>query len=362
MNRYNQKGRSGAVRGKPGGRPRSDTPSEPPKLLPFPGPVLRLEQYQNPGLLFDRYIRFQDEWQLSEYQPGKQKRSAKLDNLEQVKSVQDRCNGNAEWQTLHEKFIWRWKETVTAQGAEPFTMTPDWRFITGLGDKTALEVGFTFHQLYGFPIIPGSGLKGLARMVALFEIAEMLGVKGLGLQATLALVKPQDPSTKSQPTPFQRLEAFLLANDERVKDAKTQERLQREEQQALGRLGLGRALTEPEKERVALFRRIFGTQHAEGQAVFFDAVPESPPALEVDIMNPHFPDYYQKEQFPTDSQSPKPVFFLTVGRTPFLFAVGWRGGADETAHQQAQSWLKYGLTKLGAGAKTAAGYGYFEET
>jgi CRISPR-associated protein Cmr6 len=354
--------------GKRGGQPRADTPTKRPERLPFPSPALRLEQCRNPGLVFDRYVRFQDDWQLGEYATdprGKKKRGAKLYNLEEVKATQDRCNKDNEWQVLHADFVRRWWETVNAQGAEPFTMTPDWRFVTGLGDKTALEVGFTFHRLYGFPMIPGSGLKGLARMAAMFEIAERLSVKGLGLQATVELVKPKDPKAKSKPTPFQKLEAFLLANDERVKsvvDSETWKQLQRKEQQAWAHLDLGRALLDQEQAMVALFRRIFGAPHAEGEAVFFDAVPEAPPVLEVDVMNPHFPEYYQGEQFPADWQSPKPVFFLTVGRTPFWFAVGRRGRAEPKLQQQAMDWLKYGLTKLGAGAKTSAGYGYFEET
>ncbi|MCS7289320.1 MAG: type III-B CRISPR module RAMP protein Cmr6 [Roseiflexus sp.] len=95
--------------------------------------------------------------------------------------------------------------------------------------------------------------------------------------------------------------------------------------------------------------------------MFFDAVPTGSPTLELDVMNPHFPDYYQSKEPPTNWQSPIPVYFLTVAPgTEFAFAVGWRGAqVDGKLRNKAVQWLKRGLTELGAGAKTNAGYGYF---
>jgi hypothetical protein len=113
------------------------------------------------------------------------------------------------------------------------------------------------------------------------------------------------------------------------------------------------------------FRGIFGTTAAAGRAVFFDAIPARVPKLELDVMNPHFPKYYQGNEPPTDWQSPVPVYFLTVApNTEFRFAVGWRGPlGDESRRLRdlAKAWLVGGLTELGAGAKTSAGYGYFAE-
>ena len=83
------------------------------------------------------------------------------------------------WQT-------RWQQTAAAVQAEPFTLRTDWRLVTGLGRKGPLEVGFTFHR-YGFPILPGSSLKGLARAWGLLRVAEALDVADLGrLDAALS--------------------------------------------------------------------------------------------------------------------------------------------------------------------------------
>lgn len=120
------------------------------------------------------------------------------------------------------------------------------------------------------------------------------------------------------------------------------------------------------------FAEIFGTAPAGkndeqagkmGRAIFFDAMPADDPKLVLDVMNPHYPDYYSgKTSYPTNWQSPVPIPFLTVAAgVPFEFAIGWRGERDETLQTKAQEWLVGGLTELGAGAKTNAGYGYFAE-
>jgi CRISPR-associated protein Cmr6 len=44
-------------------------------------------------------------------------------------------------------------------------MRTDWRFVPGLGRGGSLEVGFAFDR-YGFPVLPGSSVKGIARSYA----------------------------------------------------------------------------------------------------------------------------------------------------------------------------------------------------
>ena len=46
-------------------------------------------------------------------------------------------------------------------------LTPEWRMIVGHGERAnAYEIGITLHGTYGWPVIPGSGLKGLASAFA----------------------------------------------------------------------------------------------------------------------------------------------------------------------------------------------------
>lgn len=238
----------------------------------------------NPGLFFDRFLPDLGKVKRKE-EVGERKRAA----LERVAGC--RPDGR-----LLSGYCNRWRAVAAAVGATVFEAASQWRVVVGLGGKGPLEVGFTFHRLYGFPIIPGSALKGLARGWALVE----------------------------------------------------------------------KGGNERDEELVAVFGREpdrgkRGDGGSAGRAIFLDAIPSSNPTLELDIMNPHYPDYYRGEaEPPTDWQSPNPVYFLAVApHTPFLFAVGWRGDVRRELQSMAVQWLREGLTRMGVGAKTASGYGYF---
>lgn len=236
---------------------------------------------QNPSLLFERFL------------PDLSRSEDKEIKRRTIQTIID-ASLSAD-SLLFEAWQKRWLTSVRTTKAKPFSMTSEWRVVAGLGRKGPLEVGFTFHR-YGFPFLPGSSIKGIARSYA------------------------------------------YLIEDRREGDIE--------------------------------FDAIFGkaadnkdTASQAGQAIFYDAIPWEVPTLEMDVMTPHFPDYYQGGKPPTDSQNPNPINFLTVASgTPFLFAVGWRGALDEEAHglqALAEEWLRGGLEVLGAGAKTSAGYGYF---
>lgn len=239
---------------------------------------------QNPGLIFDR---FAPDWGSDA--------SLKKDGLEKIGEASKSVDKN-----LLKDLISRWRKSAEWVKAAIFPARTDWRFVAGLGRKGPLEVGFTFHR-YGFPILPGSSVKGTARAYA-------------------SVVESLDETNQD----------FLKV--------------------------FGRAPASGQDQSLA----------QSGGAVFLDAIPAGPPTLQLDVMNPHFPQYYQDKQdktAPTDDQNPIPIYFLTVApNTEFLFAVGWRGQLDEEGRRLrdlAKEWLLKGLTELGAGAKTSAGYGYF---
>lgn len=268
-------------------------------------------QSANPGLIFER---FAPDWGSA---PSKKQSEWKKEGFNQ--SIRFAADAKA-----LEAYRTRWDALVRGAHAVPFTVKTDWRFITGLGSKGPLEVGFTFHR-YGFPFLPGSSVKGLARAWAFFQIVEQTDATDLG-----------------------KLEQYLAYDGDEIRKYEDWHRNQPEEAKKLAND----------------YRAIFGTTNAAGKAIFFDAIPDSPPKLELDIMNPHFGDYYSgKEPYPTDWQNPVPVFFLTVAAgQKFHFAVGWRGKKDDPdLRTSAEGWLKASLQDLGAGAKTSAGYGYFEE-
>ncbi|MFA0740265.1 MAG: hypothetical protein DFNUSKGM_000367 [Candidatus Fervidibacter sacchari] len=106
---------------------------------------------------------------------------------------------------------------------------------------------------------------------------------------------------------------------------------------------------------------IFGTTERAGSVVFLDAIPLEVPNFQLDIMNPHYPNYYRtpEKNPPADWESPNPVFFLTVTGTPYRFAIASRSEQGNHLLDLAERWLKGALTELGIGAKTNADYGYW---
>jgi len=112
------------------------------------------------------------------------------------------------------------------------------------------------------------------------------------------------------------------------------------------------------------FRKAFGFQEGEksgrGEVIFFDAFPAELKRLELDIMNPHFSEYYTKAGYvlPTDDQRLIPVTFLTVPKgTKLRFVL--QGGRIQICGNSITEHLQEALTESGIGAKNALGYGLF---
>ncbi len=113
--------------------------------------------------------------------------------------------------------------------------------------------------------------------------------------------------------------------------------------------------------------RIFGPKHTDsskhiGSVVFFDSLPRAAVKLEIDVMTPHFAPYYRepKKYPPVERYHPVPIPFLTVAEgQSFLFAVAPRKEEDQRDVYKVLTWLKEALEWIGAGAKTAVGYGRF---
>ncbi|HXH09563.1 MAG TPA: type III-B CRISPR module RAMP protein Cmr6 [Alphaproteobacteria bacterium] len=236
----------------------------------------------NLGLWLDRFALYEQRGTTWELTPQAKRREDAPLNLQAIKPLLEAC-------------IARWKAMLDSyrhQGfqVEQLTATPDWRIIVGLGAAHVLETSITLHRVYGFPWIPGSGLKGMTRAYA----------------------------------------GLVLDKSERDDD----------------------------------FRRIFGSQQEgkeqAGEVIFLDAIPAQVPRFKLEVMNPHYGEYYRGGSTPpADWLSPVPVYFLTVERTPFLFALAARRKEANGLVGAAAQWLQAALSELGIGGKTAAGYGFF---
>lgn len=201
----------------------------------------------------------------------------------------------------------RWYRMINVvEEKQIFSAETDWRMVVGLGGETVLETDITLHHLYGIPFIPGSALKGLTRAYAAIEDEQM----------------------------------FIKGKDDKLMPS---QKIDTDHQDIL---------------------RIFGIQKEAGTVIFFDAMPRNGEVkFALDIMNPHYPDYYAGNKPPTNDQNPIPVTFLTVTDTTFDFAIAPRNPKNDQHKkdvEQVREWLQTALEKYGIGGKTSAGYGYFK--
>jgi len=237
----------------------------------------------NAGLWLDHFTQ----WEKRSDQLKRSEVSDKREKIPKTFKDGELCNLTTAYQN-------RWDEMLADYEAGGYrvkrlTLQAATRVVIGLGAESVLETSIRLHRIYGFPIIPGSALKGLARAYA--------------------------------------------------------------------------RLVEGKEESDPLFTDIFGKSPPEaraGKVIFFDAIPANPAnlKLELDVMNPHYAPYYQGDPPPADYHSPVPIFFLTIApESRFVFALASR---HEDLALQAEEYLRKGLTELGIGAKTTAGYGLWK--
>lgn len=84
--------------------------------------------------------------------------------------------------------------------------------------------------------------------------------------------------------------------------------------------------------------------------------------LELDVLTCHHPEYYGgNRRVALDDEDPIPVVFPAVAAGHvFTFILLPMRDADQARLRQARQWLAEGLSCFGLGAKTAAGYGWFD--
>jgi len=199
------------------------------------------------------------------------------------------------------------------KGAVSFTAKLAGRLIINQAGGVLENAGLCLHPHFNAPYIPGSALKGVARHAA-WEAwnSEKDDGKKLFLAREIADIF-------GYPTLDAGLDAYIAKHG-------------------------------------------ISERHA-GTVCFMPAYPETAVKLVTDIVNCHHSKYYAGDESYSDAadiEAPIPNFFLAVEKKAvFRFAVfNLKGGVDLTA--KAKHWLVTAITENGVGAKTAAGYGWFE--
>jgi len=113
-----------------------------------------------------------------------------------------------------------------------------------------------------------------------------------------------------------------------------------------------------DKEKDEDYKNVFGAQGLEGNVIFFDALPIiDNNILDLDVMTPHFQEYYSNNSFPGDYLKPNPILFLVIKKNvSFKF---YLASKDKNLLNIACKWLKGALENIGIGGKTSVGYGHF---
>jgi CRISPR-associated protein Cmr6 len=274
----------------------------------------------NTGLWFDKFCnqwRADQQktgllaWSLKAFSVGKEENrhdfNPKLDWINTIVKAQNPIGDP----NLISEHTDRLDKLARALGGKTIRLKTTSRLATGLGREHPIENGFAWHPILGVPYLPGSSMKGLVR--ALLE-GNWLG---------------QPPDSEA----FHRIFGSDFRND-------------------FHRNNRAQAL-----------------QNQVGSVLFFDALPAEPIHLKLDVMTPHYGDYYGRSKYdgnnltpPADWLSPNPIHFLTVAPGQlFQFALAPRTRSEQDLGDldKALEWLQDALIRLGAGAKTAVGYGRF---
>lgn len=105
----------------------------------------------------------------------------------------------------------------------------------------------------------------------------------------------------------------------------------------------------------------FGNNENSSEIFFFDAVPEKY-KLGIDILNPHFKEYYLSENVPNDVYQPVPINFISVFEGTYVFRyVIVSEKNDDNKNKKISEYFEEFLTIYGIGAKTSMGYGRFKK-
>ena len=175
------------------------------------------------------------------------------------------------------------------------------------------NAGLCLHSHFGYPYIPGSAVKGVARHAAWCEWHEAEEPRKADIARKMARVF-------GYPTGDKGLDKYL--------------------------------------------KDLSCDAPRGGCVSFWAAEPDGKAVLVTDIVNCHHMKYYGDDNpsaVATDDETPNLQFFPAVesGAT-FLFTLVPLRGAGAEDVKLAKAWLVKALTENGVGAKTSAGYGWFE--
>ena len=233
------------------------------------------------------------------------------------------------------------------------------RLIVGLGGSSVLETSIKLHHIYGVPYIPASAVKGVLRAYKIWKLVDWDSFKYL-LAEELIENYQLDKFNQQKEKLTRKIQNGNFDNKFKEIDKNlSDEDLERKKQELID------FVNSISQEKIEKFVQVFGNQQQKGKLIIIDAYPTEFRGFDIDIMNVHYPDYYQNDKPPADWQNPTPITFLAIPEnTTFKFFFknvnAYFQENKKTPLEQLKEDLKEAFENVGIGAKTALGYGILE--
>ncbi|AJQ93189.1 type III-B CRISPR module RAMP protein Cmr6 [Gynuella sunshinyii] len=265
--------------------------------------IPKQRQSTHAGLYFDRFYNLneaQSDQKSRKDESPETRKSGFLKEIERM-SGESKCGNPSELRAYQDRHL----NLLIALNGVARVYRSDWHWVSGLGLPNPVENGFLWHPTLATPYLSGAAVKGLVRAWIEQDAAET-------------------------------------------------------------------------KEKKQLLKKLFGsdtkqtTEQQTGDIIFFDAFPIEPVELTVDTITPHYSDWYSNgnnatidnpETVPADWNTTQPIPFLAIKQSKLMFSFAARPGISLSEQERLliKTALDDALQWLGAGAKTAVGYGYMSE-
>ncbi|MFZ4703782.1 MAG: type III-B CRISPR module RAMP protein Cmr6 [Candidatus Methylumidiphilus sp.] len=308
-----------------------------------------------PGHRFNLYFPI---WQDHNWEMSNNKKAHAIKQVLGMEPVKNLLDNLLKRQTALAETMGANCHSIPARSTSPFA--------TGLGLEHPVENGFSFLNPYGLPYLPGSGVKGVLRRaaeeLALFDystpgadlpaneswtLLDVWWLFGFDASAVYLDTNPHKQADSLEQT----RDAWRTAYKNHIPHL-----LEREDLPQFFK-AIGMKQDKPTEQLLQDLSKQSREIHLSGSLSFWDVLPKTD-KLAVEIMTPHYGDYYQGKSTPHDAGQPTPIPFLVVpAGSEFMFHVSFedRPAIPDSIRQHwkklLQAVFEHAFDWLGFGAK-----------